>query len=723
MSASLHHICAPLLSIAQQSQERAIFVDEWAATSPSHGGPPHQPAYASATGVEVARRVALLSRALSTCIGIAPGDVVVLVAHTSAAMLETLLASLDAGAIVCPVNWRWSASELAEAISRVSPKLVLFDGACAPLTLEAASALWAAATGASASPGAGQPVPTAPPPGLCLIDHWPGGLGPFGSDAGAPPLTTSRLLSAFPEGPPSSNSDLGQPALQLLAPPCGTALLVFTSGTTAAPKGVQLSHSAFHSQSMAKLVLLSTRPGDTYLHLAPLFHIGGLSSAFAALLAGAVQVFVPRFEAEAALAAMVRHRVTSFIAVPTMLQDLAAVALSGASAPSGSTAAGPFVAGGGAGSWSGGLGPVRSVTRILVGAGATPPSLQEAVGCAFPCAELVSAYGMTEACSSMTFRHLRRPAAAPPAAPPSPAELWAPPPRPSAASAAERGASDTVETLPPVEGAVCVGLPAPGVQVAILATEAEHESPGAGANAGAIVGDSGRSRACVSSGVGETAAGAAGAVRWCGPLQLGEVVTRGPHVMVGYWRDPAATQQALLPGGWLRTGDLGLLAPGGSLWLLGRAKDMVKSGGENVFAPHVEAALLQHPAVAAAAVVGLPHERLGEQVAALVVLRPGWAFRGPCLPQDPNTTPFASTSPASDPGRETSGEELREHCRAVGLAGFRLPRFVAATHGPLPATASGKVAKARVRAALEEAARGAAAQGQGLQGGLPRSRL
>jgi acyl-CoA synthetase (AMP-forming)/AMP-acid ligase II len=79
---------------------------------------------------------------------------------------------------------------------------------------------------------------------------------------------------------------------------------------------------------------------------------------------------------------------------------------------------------------------------------------------------------------------------------------------------------------------------------------------------------------------------------------------------------PAATPltQAVLPCGWLRTGDLGWLDAAGRLWLLGRAKDMVKSGGENVHAREVEAMLEGHPAVAAAAVVGLPHTRLGETV-------------------------------------------------------------------------------------------------------------
>ncbi len=84
-----------------------------------------------------------------------------------------------------------------------------------------------------------------------------------------------------------------------------------------------------------------------------------------------------------------------------------------------------------------------------------------------------------------------------------------------------------------------------------------------------------------------------------------------------YWNDPDASTKALLLGGWLRTGDLGALDTGGALWLLGRLKDVVRSGSENVHATTVERALLQIPGVAGAAVVGLPHDRLGEQVCCL----------------------------------------------------------------------------------------------------------
>ena len=76
-------------------------------------------------------------------------------------------------------------------------------------------------------------------------------------------------------------------------------------------------------------------------------------------------------------------------------------------------------------------------------------------------------------------------------------------------------------------------------------------------------------------------------------IQAGEILTRGPHVMLGYWADPKATGAARLPGGWLRTGDLGQVDQAGCLWLLGRIKDVVRSGSENVNAAAVERVLLQ----------------------------------------------------------------------------------------------------------------------------------
>jgi long-chain acyl-CoA synthetase len=152
--------------------------------------------------------------------------------------------------------------------------------------------------------------------------------------------------------------------------------------------------------------------------------------------------------------------------------------------------------------------------------------------------------------------------------------------------------------------------------------------------------------------------------------ETGEVWLRAPNVMRGYYGKPDETTAALAPDGWLRTGDGGYLDESGYLFLTDRVKDMIVSGGENVYPIEVEDVLSRHPAVAEAAVVGVPDERWGETVKAFVILRPG---------------------------HESTAEELEAFARER-LAGYKLPRrfeFV----DDLPRTASGKVLKRELRAA------------------------
>ncbi len=104
---------------------------------------------------------------------------------------------------------------------------------------------------------------------------------------------------------------------------------------------------------------------------------------------------------------------------------------------------------------------------------------------------------------------------------------------------------------------------------------------------------------------------------------VGEVQFRGPSVIPGYWNDPEATAESLDADGWLSTGDLGRVDDDGYLFLVDRKKEMIVRGGYNVYPREVEEALYAHPAVLEAAVVGVPDDALGEEVAALVVLRPG----------------------------------------------------------------------------------------------------
>jgi acyl-CoA synthetase (AMP-forming)/AMP-acid ligase II len=152
------------------------------------------------------------------------------------------------------------------------------------------------------------------------------------------------------------------------------------------------------------------------------------------------------------------------------------------------------------------------------------------------------------------------------------------------------------------------------------------------------------------------------------PGETGEIRVRGPVVMNGYWNQREATQETLA-GGWLRTGDQGHLDADGFLHITGRLKDLIISGGMNIYPREVEDVLLRHPAVRMAAVIGVPDEEWGETVRAVIVL---------------------------DEGASASDEELLSHCRSH-LASYRCPRsFVRADE--LPTNAVGKVAKMEVAA-------------------------
>jgi long-chain acyl-CoA synthetase len=153
-----------------------------------------------------------------------------------------------------------------------------------------------------------------------------------------------------------------------------------------------------------------------------------------------------------------------------------------------------------------------------------------------------------------------------------------------------------------------------------------------------------------------------------GPREVGEVWLRAPNVMAGYWGRPKETAAALTPDGWLRTGDGGYVDEDGYLFLTDRIKDMIVSGGENVYPIEVEEVLAHHPDVGEVAVVGLPDERWGEAVTAVIV---------------------------PEPGATPSGEELIAFARHR-LAGYKLPRRVVLVD-ELPRTPSGKVLKRELR--------------------------
>ena len=148
---------------------------------------------------------------------------------------------------------------------------------------------------------------------------------------------------------------------------------------------------------------------------------------------------------------------------------------------------------------------------------------------------------------------------------------------------------------------------------------------------------------------------------------VGEVIVRGPNVMQGYWNKPEQTAAALR-NGWMHTGDGAYMDEDGFIFIADRLKDMIISGGENIYSAEVENALAQHPSIAACAVIGIPSEQWGESVHAVVVRKPG---------QDP--TP----------------EALIAHCKSL-IAGYKCPRSIDFVEA-LPLSGAGKVLKTALR--------------------------
>lgn len=155
--------------------------------------------------------------------------------------------------------------------------------------------------------------------------------------------------------------------------------------------------------------------------------------------------------------------------------------------------------------------------------------------------------------------------------------------------------------------------------------------------------------------------------------EVGEVMISGARVFKAYWRDPATTRGAF-DGTWYRTGDLAVMDPQGRYRIVGRKKEMIITGGENVYPGEVINALLAHPAIAEAAVFGVPSERWGEEVQAVVYL-----------------APECTAIPVP--------EELAAHCRQL-IGGYKAPKRIEISQAPLPKTGAGKIATGLIRETL-----------------------
>lgn len=304
---------------------------------------------------------------------------------------------------------------------------------------------------------------------------------------------------------------------------------------------------------------------------------------------------MPKFEARLACEAIREHSVTSLITVPTMMADL--ITINRAQQTSGC---------------------FESVTKILNGGGGLSPLLFQDATKIFPRATILSAYGMTEACSSLTFMTLKDP---------------------TQVHSHHQKQNDVTNSNLSAEGGVCVGKPAPHIELKVRAED--H-------------------------------------------LSQGRIFMRGPHAMLRYWGQ--SNHSNPVHEGWIDTGDIGQLDDRGNLWLFGREKDKIKTGGENIYPEEVESVISLHPGVSKIVVVGVPDARLTEMVIGCVQLKQGWRW---------------SDSNSTDAGAQVlSGESLRQFCKDKNLTGFKIPKRFVLWRTEFPLTTTGKLRRDQVRAQL-----------------------
>ncbi len=346
-----------------------------------------------------------------------------------------------------------------------------------------------------------------------------------------------------------------------------TACINYTSGTTARPKGVQITHRNIWVNAVTFAMHAAVTDRDVYLHTLPMFHANGWGMPFAMTGLGVEQVVIRKIDGAEILRRVRDHGVTVMCAAPAV----AAAVLDAAQ------------------TWEGEI-PGRDRVRIIM-AGAPPPTktvirVQEELGW-----EFIQIYGLTETSPLLTINRTR--------------QEW--------------------DDLPAEDRAVLLtraGAPALGGRHAINQHDATTRAVRARANV----------------------------------------------VLDGYWEQPEETERALA-GGWFHTGDGGVLGDDGYLTISDRKKDVIITGGENVSSIEVEDVLFSHPAVSEVAVIGVPSDKWGETIKALVVLADG---------------------------ASATEEELIAWCKQKA-AGYKAPTSVE-FRDELARTATGKLQKFKLRA-------------------------
>ena len=460
------------------------------------------------------RRVAQLTRAQAAALdemGIGQGERVAIVSKNAARMLVSFFGVSGSGRVLVPVNFRLNRDEVSYIIQHSAASLLLIDE-----ELDEALAVVNA------------------PRRIVLNSEGDEALFRHGVD----PI----------EWTPDEDA---------------TATINYTSGTTARPKGVCLTHRNLWLNATVFGLHAAVTDRDVYLHTLPMFHCNGWGMPYLLAGLGAKQVVLRNVDGEEILTRIEQHGVTLLCGAPTV----AAMILDAASR------------------WEGKI-PGRGRVRMVV-AGAPPPTqLIERVESELGW-EFIQIYGLTETSPLLTFNRALQ-------------------------EYDEKSPADQARALSRA------GVPVLGAEVRID--------------------------------------------------EQGEVLARGNMVLDGYCDDPAATEAAMKDG-WFHTGDGGRLDDEGYVIISDRKKDVIISGGENVSSIEVEDVLFSHPAVAEVAVIGIPHDKWGETVAALVVL---------------------------GEGQTVTEAELIDFSREK-LAHFKCPTVVE-FRDSLPRTATGKLKKFELRA-------------------------
>jgi len=471
---------------------------------------PDQPApsLGDVTYGELGARAAAIAARLDQ-LGVGPGDRVAFVSHNSARLLAAFFGVAGYGRVLVPVNFRLSAEEVGYIVGHSGARVLYVDPE--------------------------------------LEEHLAGVECEHRFVLGEDDELFLEGVSPRPWVPDEN----------------ATATINYTSGTTARPKGVQITHRNIWTNAVTFALHSGVTDRDVYLHTLPMFHANGWGMPFAMTGMGVKQVVIRKIDGAEILRRVAEHGVTVMCAAPAVVNAVLEAAAS----------------------WEGEI-PGRDRVRIIV-AGAPPPTktivrVNEELGW-----EFMQIYGLTETSPLLTVNRTR-------------AE-W--------------------DDLPAEERAgklVRAGMPAIGVTLAVS--------------------------------------------------DSGEVLARSNVVLEGYWEQPEETEAAL-GDGWFHTGDGGFIGDDGYLTIQDRKKDVIITGGENVSSIEVEDVIFSHPDVAEVAVIGVPDEKWGETIKALVV---------------------------KAEGSELTEADLIAYCKSRA-AGYKAPTSVE-FRDVLARTATGKLQKFKLRA-------------------------